>query len=453
MIKKIRYHFWLLTAISTRHRKIILIGFITGIGLFWAMSLLGPKLVRQVTETPVSIGMIGSYNPTKLPLKIQQYVSVGLTEITQDGKALPALAKAWEVSSDGKEYTFLLRNDVYWHDGEKFTAYHVNYNLKDVQFIPQSETELKVKLKEVFSPLPNFLAKPLFRKGLIGLGKYKIMTINLKEDTVSFIHLASLQPSLSPIEIKFYPTESAAKTAFKLGEVTVLDELTEASPFFEWNTLTVSEIVMDDRFLAIFFNVNDELLKLKEVRQALAFAIDKPEKNRVTTPIARESWAYSNQVKQYEKNMTTAKKLIGSVNKETTITLSTFHQYFSLARSIAANWEALGITTKIKIVDTLPEDFQALLASQEIQSDPDQYPLWHSTQVETNITGYANPKIDKLLEDGRKEMDIEKRKKIYFDFQRYLIDDTPAIFLFHPATYIVTRKYGNEWYILEHFQL
>lgn len=440
MFKKIRYHFWLFTAICKRHRTIILGGFVLGVGLFWFISLVTPKLVRQLTHTPTIIGMVGMYNPTKLPLKIQQQISIGLTEVSQNGLVKPALAKSWEVSSDGKEYIFVLRDDVYWHDGEKFTAYHVNYNLKDVEFFPQSETKLVVKLKEDFTPLPNFLAKPLFRKGLVGLGKFKIATIKLKENTVSYIQLTPLAANVNPIEIKFYPSESTAKTAFKLGEVTILDELTDASPFFEWKTLTVSETVMYDRFLAVFFNINDDILKIKENRQALALAIEKPEKNRLLTPISRESWVYNPQVKQYEKDVNAAKKLIGKIDKDTTLTISTFHQYFTLARSVASNWEAIGIKTKVKVVDTLPDDFQALLASQEIQTDPDQYPLWHSTQTETNITGYANPKIDKLLEDGRKEIEVETRKKIYIDFQRYLVDDVPAIFLNHPTTYTITRN-------------
>ena len=96
--------------------------------------------------------------------------------------------------------------------------------------------------------------------------------------------------------------------------------------------------------------------------------------------------------------------------------------------------------TKIKVENSVPTDYQALLVAQEIPPDPDQYPMWHSTQKETNITGYANPKIDKLLEDARKETDLENREVIYYDFQRYLVEEAPAIFLFHPVTYTVTRK-------------
>jgi len=34
---------------------------------------------------------------------------------------VPALAESWEYLEDENAYTFKLRNDVSWHDGEKFT--------------------------------------------------------------------------------------------------------------------------------------------------------------------------------------------------------------------------------------------------------------------------------------------------------------------------------------------
>jgi len=76
----------------------------------------------------------------------------------------------------------------------------------------------------------------------------------------------------------------------------------------------------------------------------------------------------------------------------------------------------------------------------QVPSDPDQYQFWQSTQEDTNITHYTNLKIDKLLEDGRKTLDKDTRKKIYADFQRYLVDDSPVIFLYFPKAYTVERK-------------
>ncbi len=130
----------------------------------------------------------------------------------------------------------------------------------------------------------------------------------------------------------------------------------------------------------------------------------------------------------------------GEVPESIEIELSTVPSLLPVAEKIKEDWEQLSFKTNIKVVNTLPENFEALLVTQEVPPDPDQYSSWHSTQIGTNISHYQSPKIDKLLEDGRKAKDQEKRKEIYFDFQRFLVEDTPAIFLFHPTLYTVSRK-------------
>lgn len=438
--KTLRRYLWIFSAIFNRHKNLILGAFFGGLVLFIFSLRIAPFIWTQMQKDHSIIGMVGSYTPTNLPIGIQRLISIGLTDVTTQGESIPALANEWSISEDGKEYTFSIRTDLIWHDGKTVSAFDVNYNLKDVEFLPQDDATLKVKLKEPFTPLPSFLSKPLFRKGLIGIGTYKVSAIRLKGEHVNYLKLEPLFKDLPHVEIKFYPSESVAKTAFKLGEINMLDEIIDATTFAEWNTVNITEHTKHNQYVGIFFNLNDEFLKDKEIRQGLAFAIEKSEKNRVSTPLSNESWAYTTRVKQYEKDEKLAKELIGKSEKERNITLSTFPQYIHLAQTIAAAWTASGINTKVKVEDRVPENYQAFLATQEIPLDPDQYTFWHSTQKGTNITGYSNPKIDKLLEDGRQEEDADERKAIYFDFQRYLVEDAPAIFLFHPTTYTIIRK-------------
>jgi len=46
----------------------------------------------------------------------------GLTQIAEDGSVLPDIAKSWEVSEDGATYTFNLRDDYKWSNGDPVTA-------------------------------------------------------------------------------------------------------------------------------------------------------------------------------------------------------------------------------------------------------------------------------------------------------------------------------------------
>ena len=51
----------------------------------------------------------------------------------ENGKISPWLAKSWDVSPDGKTYTFHLRDDVTFSDGEKFNAEALRVNLEHMR--------------------------------------------------------------------------------------------------------------------------------------------------------------------------------------------------------------------------------------------------------------------------------------------------------------------------------
>lgn len=438
--KTIRFNIWLIGGIIGRYYKTILFTFISGLIVVVLLVKAAPTLYHLVNRDRKMIGVVGLYTPSDLPLGIQRLISSGLTDISDSGQPVPAVSTSWDESADGRTYIFHLRKDLLWHDGKTFTANDVNYNLRDVTFSASDAATLVVKMKDSFTPLPTFLSKPLFKKGLIGIGPYRLASIRLNGEFVNYLRLTGLSPDLPEIEVKFYATETTAKTAFKLGEVNVLDEVNDASTFQDWKTVKITTNEKFNQFVAIFFNLNDPVVKDKEIRQGLAYAIVKPEKTRVLTPLSPKSWAYTTQVKPYDQDIDQAKKLLGNVSSDSAaLTLSTFPQYYNLAQQIAKEWNSVGMKTKIRVENGVPNSYQALLAPQETPPDPDQYVFWHSTQTQTNITHYSNPKIDKLLEDGRREIDQDKRKKLYFDFQRYLVDDVPAVFLFYPSTYTVSR--------------
>ena len=98
----------------------------------------------------------------------------------------------------------------------------------------------------------------------------------------------------------------------------------------------------------------------------------------------------------------------------------------------------MGLKVSIVEVDSVPDTFQVFIGDFAMPPDPDQYLLWHTNQPD-NITKLDNKRIDKLLEDGRKAFDRSARKATYIDLQKYLLAETPAVFLFFPYEYTVTR--------------
>ena len=78
-------------------------------------------------------------------------------------------------------------------------------------------------------------------------------------------------------------------------------------------------------------------------------------------------------------------------------------------------------------------DFDVVVLGWSLSLDPDQYNIWHSSQQgpgQFNFLGYSNKNVDKLLEVGRKELNLLKREKIYHEFSKYLLEDSPIIYLY-----------------------
>ncbi|MGW9123829.1 staphylopine-dependent metal ABC transporter substrate-binding lipoprotein [Paenibacillus chitinolyticus] len=78
----------------------------------------------------------------------QGMVYESLVENTENGME-PLLAESWETSKDGKTYTFHLRKDVTFHDGESFNAEAVKKNIEAVQKNASKHSWIKLSAKIV----------------------------------------------------------------------------------------------------------------------------------------------------------------------------------------------------------------------------------------------------------------------------------------------------------------
>ncbi len=91
---------------------------------------------------------INDMNPHLYPgsMPAQGMVYESLVENTEDG-IKPLLAESWKVSDDGKTYTFHLRKDVKFHDGEPFNAEAVKKNIEAVQSNASKHAWIKLSTK------------------------------------------------------------------------------------------------------------------------------------------------------------------------------------------------------------------------------------------------------------------------------------------------------------------
>lgn len=80
--------------------------------------------------------------------------------------------------------------------------------------------------------------------------------------------------------------------------------------------------------------------------------------------------------------------------------------------------------------------YDVLLYGLIIGSDPDQYPFWHSSQINfpgLNLSRYTNRTVDDLLVKARVATDISTLSSLYGKIQDQIISDRPTIFLYTPT--------------------
>lgn len=450
-----RLLFWLIKAYIKKSGKTIIFSFFLGLVIFFVILFASSYLSKivPVNKHPI-VGMVGAYTQDTLPPVILHKLSRGLTLVNKDGSIVPDLAESWNEIDDGKTYIFHIKHDQYFSDGKPVTSEDITFNFSDVQTEKPDKYTIIFKMKELYIPFLATLAKPIFIKGFIGTNDFRVEDIKLNSNFIQSMTLVSKYNRFDRITYKFYPSEDALKMAFLLGEITEAGGL--SNPYiknvslYQFPNVKTERVTNNSKLVTLFYNTADASLSDRKLRIALSYALPDIFANgkNAFLPYSPDSIFYNpnKELTDREQDFKRSKLLISSANTASgsagvpdELTIKTFPKYHKTADEIAAAWKQIGIKTVIEETDNIPDSFQILLGDFNIPKDPDQYILWHSGQNK-NITHYKNVRIDKLLEEGRQTTDIEKRKAIYADFQKFILDDVPASFLYFPYEYDVMRK-------------
>jgi peptide/nickel transport system substrate-binding protein len=443
LFKKLYFKLELLKRYFKKNFILIIFFLIVGIlsFIFRQKIILIPHLKTFQTKC---IGVSGLYTPVNLPLEIKNLISNGLTTNSEKNKPIISnIIEHYFTENENKDYFFKIKNNIYWHNGKKLTAYDIKYPLPGLKVTPIDQFTIKIDTDTPFAPFLTYLNEPLFKNKLIGIGPYKTTKIIYRDGYIKQLNLKPLDTSKEKIIYRFYTNDQDLITAYKLGEVDDITVNILPKDIKEWHQTKIkASVETDKKYLALF--INTEKINNKQLRQALAYATPKTkDKNeRCISPISPLSWAYNPQIKEYEFDAERSKNLAKDNLIISNIKLSiSSSELLEKAENIKKNWkEILDIDTDIVIENRInQQNYDVILSYGGIPTDPDQYHFWHSTQTETNLTKINNSRIDKLLEEGRQTFDLQKRKEIYFDFQKYLLEESPVIFLSYPTTYSISR--------------
>ena len=451
--KTYRYFYWLITGFVGKHIKLIFLSFILTIVCIIGLISLTPYFETLFTSKQEIIGEAGTYDFNTLPDEIKTKVSNGLVYVNGKGEIIPTLATRWEIFDQGKGYRFFLKDNLVWDDGKKFTAHDLHYQFKDVLVKVVNDKTIEFYLKKPLQIFPTYLRTPVLRYPLIGIaGLYRLDHFKVQFGIVRELTLSPNKEELSSLKYRFYDNETLLLNAYKKGEITsfVTTKKNIADQFADWKNTKVDKSVDYSRLLTLFFNFENPIFKDKEVRQAIAESFD-PAKitdqgEIANGPIPPVSWAYSQTLKPLTYDVDSAEKIVKKnvpATEEAKLELATYYDYLDPTDSIVVDGlNKIGFNPDVTLIASdRPSKFDLLLAFWKVPEDPDQYYFWHQTQTQGgNIGGYKNIRVDKLLEDGRATLSTKERQVIYDDFQKVMLDDPPAVFLYYPYIYTISRK-------------
>lgn len=454
MVINKRLFIWLIRAYIKKWGKIIFLSFLGGLFGFFFFIFFSKHIAHFFPQRD-RIGMVGAYTIDNLPPSITQKLSRGLTKVSENGEIKPDLASSWEIKDQGKKYVFHLKKGIRFSNGREVTTDTLGYSFKDAKVEKQDKYTITFTLKDQYAPFLVTVSRPIFPKGLQGLGEYSIRDIKLNGNFISSLYLVATKNKQVQEDYTFYPNQEALKTAYLLGDATKIVGINNpkisGTNISTHRNSVVSKRTNYEQLIAVFYNTKDQVVSDNKLRKGLTYAIPDTfeEGERAHLPYPPNSIYFSKDAANKVQDLAHAKLLIdatygsATASARQTITLKTLAKYHEVAERIVKIWQDLGVKVKIEDVDTKPSSFQMYLGDFYVPKDPDQYELWHS-KSDHNITRFDSKRIDKLLEDGRQTVNVDERIKIYDEFQRFLIDDavidTPASFLYFPYSYEVTRR-------------
>lgn len=282
----------------------------------------------------------------------------GLTKIDRHGRALPDLAGSWTITDD-KIYTFQLREDQYWHDGQRVTADDVIFTVSilqnpDVVDIPNlsilwrtvtaeklNDYAVRFTLAEP-SPFLDYTAIGLLPVHLYGnlpatelaarplngtpIGSGPMMVEAMAADHIRlkpnpFYREAT--PYLSALEFRFYPDHPSMLTGYLAGEIDGLSRIlpSEFPLAAEQEDLALLSAIQA-RYVSVVLNLKSSNVPFfadKPVRQALYHGLNR--ERLVDTVVAGqgvvahtsllpENWAYNPNIPHYAYDPEKAKSLL-----------------------------------------------------------------------------------------------------------------------------------------------
>ncbi|MGD8813259.1 MAG: ABC transporter substrate-binding protein [Anaerolineales bacterium] len=312
-----------------------------------------PQPMRGGAYSEALIGSLLRLNPVldnsnQADRDIDSLLFSGLVRFDDHGLPTPDIAESWSISADATLFTFSLRDDAFWHDGESITSDDVVYTFsklqdegypgpaelhelwKEINIIQLDEHTVQFQLPEPFAPFLDYLTIGLLPDHLlrgvsvvdmvdhpynlqpIGTGPFRFDHFIVEDDEIVGVYLIAFSdyydgaPYLERVEFRYFPDARSALDAYLAGEVMGISNVTPE---------ILTEVLQDPnlnlhstrlpKMGIVFLNIRHpekEFLADRRVRQALLMAVNRQwlidqaingQAIAAHGPILPDTWAYA----------------------------------------------------------------------------------------------------------------------------------------------------------------
>lgn len=427
-----------------------------------------------------------------------------LMKIDPAGNYVPVLAEQWEYVDD-THLKFHLRKNVKFHNGDAMTAEDVRWSLiraansshvsskaafiNTDDIVIEDDHTLIVGYKypnasaySAYSQLGlSILPSGLYQdadtadisKNPIGTGPYKYVGC-VNGESVTFVRNDEYWGEPAKIKNMVWKTitENANRTI----------ELETGGAHFSYDIPTTDiervdsdskmSLLMGPNFTIQYVCYNTQKAPFHDVRvrKALGMAVDK-EAIRIAAyngigglgvgPMVSTTTYATEELDVADYDLEAAKALLAEAGYPDGFDIKIYtnenQARIDAAQVVQNSWAKIGVRATVTTLEYAAYydavntgEYDVCFFGWVSNGDPDNtlYGLYHSSMIgASNYSHTDNPRVDELLEAGRKELDDSKREQIYIDLQKELVDYCPATYYWQGVN---VYAYSNELMPIEY---
>lgn len=410
-----------------------------------------------------------------------------LFSFNEKGEPVASLSEKWE-TPDGRTVILHLRKGIKFHKGQSFTARDVNYSfqrildpangatfrssLQGTKITIIDDYTIKIEKEQPDVTILNDLAmiemcivseewmktSPNIKLEANGTGPFMLVENEPKVRVVVKRNPGYFEkelPYLDQIEFRMIKDGEARVNALKTGAVDMIDTLPWKDIDILKKTKGIKVDVSDGEFMNLWLNTSKKPLDDPRVRRAIAYGINREAVSEAAffgygsplygLPTVSSAWYYNKDLANtFSHDPAKAKQLLveAGYGKGFDLELLTYQGltiYTTTAQIIQANLKEIGINVNIQLAEWAnvverknKGQYDFLIYGVTIKGpDPDAYSYYFGSESGywAKPIGFSDERMEELLKKGRSTLNMEERKRIYYELEKRVMELSPWVFI------------------------